>query len=77
MLVTTIPATLDQGGELLYLARANRLLLDGDKVTASNAWQWMSARGAQRPPDQGPARHYGSPAGGHQHPGDSSPLEGA
>lgn len=33
MLVTTIPATLDKGGELLYLARANRLLLDGDKVT--------------------------------------------
>ena len=32
MLVTTIPATLDKGGELLYLARANRLLLDGDKV---------------------------------------------
>ncbi|MDO2018903.1 GMC family oxidoreductase N-terminal domain-containing protein, partial [Escherichia coli] len=28
-----IPATLDKGGELLYLARANRLLLDGDKVT--------------------------------------------
>ena len=33
MLVTTIPATLEQGGELLYLARANRLLLDGDKVS--------------------------------------------
>lgn len=33
MLVTTIPATLDQGGELLYLARAERLLLDGDRVT--------------------------------------------
>ncbi|MDF3933049.1 GMC family oxidoreductase [Pseudomonas citronellolis] len=32
MLVTTIPATLDKGGELLFLARANRLLLDGDKV---------------------------------------------
>jgi len=33
MLVTTIPATLDKGGELLYLARAHRLLLDGDKVS--------------------------------------------
>jgi choline dehydrogenase-like flavoprotein len=33
MLVTTIPATLDKGGELLFLARANRLLLDGDKVS--------------------------------------------
>ncbi|WP_160285625.1 GMC family oxidoreductase [Pseudomonas knackmussii] len=33
MLVTTIPATLDKGGELLYLARANRLLIDGDKVS--------------------------------------------
>ncbi|WP_443192005.1 GMC oxidoreductase, partial [Pseudomonas indica] len=33
MLVTTIPATLDKGGELLYLARAERLLLEGDRVT--------------------------------------------
>ncbi|WP_372866255.1 GMC family oxidoreductase N-terminal domain-containing protein [Pseudomonas sp.] len=33
MLVTTIPATLDKGGELLYLARADRLLLDGERVT--------------------------------------------
>jgi choline dehydrogenase-like flavoprotein len=33
MLVTTIPATLDHGGELLYLARAQRLLLEGDQVT--------------------------------------------
>ncbi|UVE18080.1 GMC family oxidoreductase [Pseudomonas sp. LS44] len=33
MLVTTIPATLDKGGELLYLARAERLLVDGDKVS--------------------------------------------
>lgn len=33
MLVTTIPATLEKGGELLFLARADRLLLDGDKVT--------------------------------------------
>jgi choline dehydrogenase-like flavoprotein len=33
MLVTSIPATLAKGGELLYLARAERLLLDGDKVS--------------------------------------------
>jgi choline dehydrogenase-like flavoprotein len=32
MLVTTIPAALEQGGELLYLARAERLLLDGERV---------------------------------------------
>src|SRR5690606_41376857 len=32
MLVTTIPATLDAGGDLLYLARADRLLIEGDKV---------------------------------------------
>jgi len=32
MLVTTIPATLEKGGELLYLARAERLLIEGDKV---------------------------------------------
>ncbi len=34
MLVTTIPATLEAGGELLYLARAERLLLDRDRVEA-------------------------------------------
>ncbi|MEJ6654657.1 MAG: GMC family oxidoreductase [Pseudomonas sp.] len=33
MLVTSIPAVLDQGGELIYLARAERLQLDGDRVT--------------------------------------------
>ncbi len=33
MLVTTIPATLERGGELLYLARAERLLLDGEQVS--------------------------------------------
>jgi choline dehydrogenase-like flavoprotein len=33
MLVTTIPATLDNHGELLYLARAEKLLLQGDQVT--------------------------------------------
>src|SRR5690606_40129847 len=33
MLVTTIPATLDQGGALLYLARAEGLLHDGNHVT--------------------------------------------
>lgn len=33
MLVTTIPATLEKGGELLYLARAERLLVTGDRVT--------------------------------------------
>jgi choline dehydrogenase-like flavoprotein len=34
MLVTTIPATLENGGELLYLARAHRLLIKGDQVTS-------------------------------------------
>lgn len=33
MMVTTIPATLEKGGELLYLARAEKLLINGDKVT--------------------------------------------
>jgi len=34
MLVTSIPALLDNGGELLYLARAERLLHDGERVRA-------------------------------------------
>lgn len=33
MLVTTIPAALERGGELLYLARAERLQLSGDHVS--------------------------------------------
>jgi choline dehydrogenase-like flavoprotein len=33
MMVTTIPATLEKGGELLYLARVEKLLISGDKVT--------------------------------------------
>jgi hypothetical protein len=33
MMVTTIPATLEKGGELLYLARAEKLLISGDKIT--------------------------------------------
>jgi choline dehydrogenase-like flavoprotein len=32
MLVTTIPATLEKGGELLYLTRADRLIIQNDKV---------------------------------------------
>ncbi|MCJ8170480.1 GMC family oxidoreductase [Atopomonas sediminilitoris] len=32
MLVTTIPATLDNNGELLYLARVNRLQIEGSRV---------------------------------------------
>ncbi|KAA5835634.1 GMC family oxidoreductase [Pseudomonas chlororaphis] len=32
MMVTTIPATLEKGGELLYLARAERLQIKGDRV---------------------------------------------
>jgi len=34
MLVTTIPATLEAGGELVYLARAERLVIDKDQVTS-------------------------------------------
>ncbi|WP_407293269.1 GMC family oxidoreductase [Stutzerimonas zhaodongensis] len=34
MLVTTIPTTLEAGGELVYLARAERLLIDKDQVTS-------------------------------------------
>ena len=43
MLVTTIPATLEKGGQLLYLARAHRLLITGDQVTGLQC-QGMDAR---------------------------------
>lgn len=45
MLVTTIPASLDAGGELLYLARAERLVVDRERVTALECLA-MDARGA-------------------------------
>ncbi|PHX37879.1 GMC family oxidoreductase, partial [Pseudomonas sp. NZIPFR-PS2] len=34
MLVTTIPSTLEKGGELLYLARAERLVYSGDTISS-------------------------------------------
>jgi len=34
MLVTTIPSTLEKGGELLYLARAGRLVYSGDRINS-------------------------------------------
>ena len=34
MLVTSIPATLDRGGELLYLTRADRVIVDKQQVVA-------------------------------------------
>lgn len=45
MLVTTIPASLDAGGELLYLARAERLVVDRERVTALECLA-MDAHGA-------------------------------
>jgi choline dehydrogenase-like flavoprotein len=33
MLVTTIPSAMDEGSQLLYSARAERLIMDNDKVT--------------------------------------------
>lgn len=43
MLVTSIPAMLDKGGELIYLARAERLLHDGERISALQC-QAMDAR---------------------------------
>lgn len=43
MLVTTIPATLERGGELLYLTRAERLIIENGKVLGVEC-QAMDAR---------------------------------
>ena len=46
MLVTRIPATLDQGGELLYLARAERFAHNGERIEHLHC-QALDAQGIQ------------------------------
>ena len=70
MLVTTIPATLEQGGELLYLTRARRLLISGDQVTGLEC-QAMDSR-CVAPTGRTimvKARHYVLSGGGINTPG--------
>uniref|UniRef100_UPI002AFDE87A GMC family oxidoreductase N-terminal domain-containing protein n=1 Tax=Pseudomonas sp. C11 TaxID=3075550 RepID=UPI002AFDE87A len=43
MLVTTIPATLEAGGELLYMVRADKLVIERDTVVGIDC-QGMDAR---------------------------------
>jgi choline dehydrogenase-like flavoprotein len=70
MLVTTIPATLDKGGELLYLARADKLLIEGDQVSGIECLG-MDARSVA--PNgrkiRVKARHYVLAGGGINTPG--------
>jgi choline dehydrogenase-like flavoprotein len=70
MLVTSIPATLDKGGELLYLARADKLLIEGDQVAGIEC-QGMDARSVA--PNgrriRVKARHYVLAGGGINTPG--------
>ncbi|MES2868859.1 MAG: GMC family oxidoreductase [Pseudomonadota bacterium] len=70
MLVTTIPATLEKGGELLYLARVQRLLISGDQVTGLEC-QGMDSR-CVAPNGRKitvKARHYVLAGGGINSPG--------
>ncbi|OEC35110.1 Choline dehydrogenase [Pseudomonas cuatrocienegasensis] len=70
MLVTSIPATLDKGGELLYLARANKLLISGEQVTGIECLA-MDARSVA-PTGRTitvKARHYVLAGGGINTPG--------
>lgn len=70
MLVTTLPATLEQGGELLYLARAQRLLIEGDRVVGLEC-RGMDARCVE-PSGRRilvKARHYLLAGGGINTPG--------
>ena len=70
MLVTTIPATLEQGGELLYLARAQRLLINGGQVTGLEC-QGMDSRcvAPNGRTIKVKARHYVLAGGGINTPG--------
>lgn len=47
MLVTCIPASLDKGGSLLYLARAERLIIEKDRVQQLECHA-LDARGVER-----------------------------
>ncbi|TBU96165.1 GMC family oxidoreductase [Phytopseudomonas dryadis] len=70
MLVTSIPATLEQGGSLLYLARAERLLLTGDRVSGLHC-RALDAR-CVAPTGRSirvKARHYVLSGGGINTPG--------
>ena len=70
MLVTTLPATLEQGGELLYMARAQRLLIEGDQVVGLEC-RGMDARCVE-PSGRRiliKARHYLLAGGGINTPG--------
>ena len=70
MLVTTIPATLEKGGELLYLARAWRLLITGEQISGLEC-QAMDSR-CVAPTGHKitvKARHYVLAGGGINTPG--------
>ncbi|MFK0313087.1 GMC family oxidoreductase N-terminal domain-containing protein [Pseudomonas sp. NPDC090233] len=69
MLVTRIPATLDQGGELLYLARAERFAHNGERIEHLHC-QALDAQGIQ-PTGRSVtvrARHYILAGGGINSP---------
>ncbi|QXH56349.1 GMC family oxidoreductase [Pseudomonas maumuensis] len=69
MLVTSIPATLEHGGELLYLARAERFSHDGQRIDHLQC-QALDARGIQPTGRQirVRARHYVLAGGGINSP---------
>ncbi|QGW21625.1 GMC family oxidoreductase [Stutzerimonas degradans] len=69
MLVTSIPALLDHGGELLYLARAERLQIDAGRITGLDC-VGMDARGVAPSGRriQVRARHYVLAGGGINSP---------
>jgi len=70
MLVTSIPAMLENGGELLYLSRAERLLMQGERVVGLDCLG-MDERGVE--PNghriRVVARHYILAGGGINTPG--------
>ncbi|PYC26132.1 GMC family oxidoreductase [Pseudomonas mosselii] len=69
MLVTSIPATLEQGGELLYLARAERFSHDGQRIDHLQC-QALDTQGVQPTGRQVRvrARHYVLAGGGINSP---------
>lgn len=69
MLVTRIPATLEKGGELLYLARAERLEHNGERITQLQC-QALDAQGVHPTGRQITvrARHYIVAGGGINSP---------
>jgi choline dehydrogenase-like flavoprotein len=77
MMVTTIPATLEKGGELLYLARAEKLILRRQGHRPAMRGDGRALRRAHRTPHHGQGAALRAGGRRHQQPGAAAALRRA